>query len=290
MPYLRNLLPALVPAVLAMASAHPAGAATVIPDFGAASFEPGALIDNLYLPWTVGARSAQVAHGVDEEGEPFEERDEQTVLGPGPTIQGVLTTTVSDKSFEDGLLAETTRDYYAQDTEGNVWYMGEDTRAFEYDDDGNRIGSSTEGTWRAGRNNALPGYAMPKSLDLGFQYYQEFAPEDDALDKGETFALLESLTVGSITYHDVLQVLETTDVEPDSREFKYYAPTVGLIRVEEGLDENLSNPELTFNRVEVAPIPLPPGLLLIGTGFVGLLALGRRRQRTTTFAPIGTRS
>ena len=152
---LRVLLP-LASAVLAMAPSHPAIAATVIPDFDAADFEPGAPIDNLYLPWKIGARSAQVAHGV-EEGEPFEERDEQTVLGRGPKIRGVRTTTVLDKSFEDGVLVERTRDYYAQDTDGNVWYMGEDSKAFEYDDDGNLIGTSTEGSWRAGRNHALAG-------------------------------------------------------------------------------------------------------------------------------------
>ena len=137
MPHLRDLVPALVPAVLAMASPQPAGAVTVVPDFSAATFERGALIDNVYLPWTVGALSAQVARGVDDEGEPFEERDEQKVLGHGPRIQGVRTTAVLDKSFEDGVLVERTRDYYAQDTDGNVWYMGEDTKAFEYDDDGN---------------------------------------------------------------------------------------------------------------------------------------------------------
>ena len=91
-------------------------------------------------------------------------------------------------------------------------------------------------------NNARPGYAMPAKLDLGFEYYQEFAPEDEALDKGETFAILDSLKVGSTTYRNVLQVLETTELEPDAREFKYYAPMVGLIRVEEGLDANLVQP------------------------------------------------
>ena len=105
----------------------------------------------------------------------------------------------------------------------------------------------------------------------------------------ERLAILDSLKVGSTTYRNVLQVLETSDAEPDSREFKYYAPTIGLIRAEEDLDENLSNPGVTFDRVDAAPIPLPTGLLLIGTGLVGLLALGRR-QRTTTFAPMATRS
>ena len=109
----------------------------------------------------------------------------------------------------------------------------------------------------------------------GFEYYQEFAPEDDAVDEGKTFAMLDSLTVGATTYRNVLQVLETTAVEPDSREFKYYAPGVGLIRAEEGLDESLSNPELTFDRVE-APVPLPPGLLLLVAALAAWSALRRR--------------
>jgi hypothetical protein len=277
MPSILRLLPALAPAVLAM-SPIAAGAATLIPDFDAADFAPGAPIDNLYFPWEIGAISAQVARGV-EDGEPFEERARQQVLRHGPRILGVRTTAVLDTAFEDGVLVEKTRDYYAQDRKGNVWYMGEDTTAFEYDDEGNLIGTSTDGAWRAGRNDARPGFAMPKRTDLGFRYYQEFAPEDDALDEGETFALLDELKIGSTSYRNVLQVLETTAIEPDSREFKYYAPGVGLVRVEEGLDLGLSNPERTFDRV-VAPVPLPPGLVLQGTGLLGLLALRRRRMTT----------
>ena len=86
-------------------------------------------------------------------------------------------------TIEDGVLVERTRDYYAQDTDGNVWYMGEDSVAFEYDDDGNLTGTSTEGSWRAGRNKARPGYAMPATPELGFRYFQEFAPKDEALDQ-----------------------------------------------------------------------------------------------------------
>jgi hypothetical protein len=47
-------------------------------------------------------------------------------------------------------------------------------------------------------------------------------------------------------------------------------------RVEVALDAALSSPEVTFDRVEPAPVP-PPA------------ALGRRGQRTTTLAPFGTR-
>jgi hypothetical protein len=271
--------------------AFPASAATFLPDFDAASFVNRAPIDNAYLPWRAGAKSAQVARYVAD-GEHVTERDAQKVLGPGPKILGVRTTTVLDKGYENGVLTERTFDHYAQDRQGNVWYMGEDTTSFEYDDSGNVVSRSTEGSWRAGRNDALPGYAMPVSLAPGFAYYQEFAPKDDALDEARTIGVLDSLKVGSTTYRNVLQVLETTAAEPDSREFKFYAPGIGLIRAEEGLDENLANPEVTFNRV--APVPLPSALLLLVAGVAGLVGLGRRSrsqgQRTTTLAPIGTRS
>ncbi len=217
-------------------------AAPVLPSFDPADFVEGAAIDNLYLPWEIGARSAQVGHGVDEDGQPFTERDVQKVLGLGPKIGGVRTTVVRDNGYEDGVLSEKTRDYYAQDKHGNVWYLGEDTVAYEFDDNGKIIGRDTTGSWRAGRHGALPGYAMAADLTPGFEYYQEFSPKDGAVDQAKTLSVLGSLMVGDHTYFSVLKVLETTAVEPDARETKYYAPGVGLIRAEEGLDEDLREP------------------------------------------------
>jgi hypothetical protein len=270
-----------------LAAAARVDAAPVLPSFDPAEFVQGAVIDNLYLPWETGARSAQVGHGVDEDGQPFVERDVQKVLGLGPKIGGVRTTVVRDNGYEDGVLSERTRDYYAQDKRGNVWYLGEDTVALEFDNDGNIIGRDTTGSWRAGRNDARPGYAMPVDLTSGFEYYQEFSPKDGAVDQAKTLSVLDSLTVGDHTYFSVLKVLETTAVEPDAREAKYYAPGIGLIRAEEGLDEELRNPSITFNRVDVAAVPLPPSLLLLAGGLAALAGLRRRRsQRTTTFAPL----
>ena len=36
---------------------------------------------------------------------------------------------------------------------------------------------------------------MPKSLEIGFNYFQEHAPADDALDEGTTIAIVPSVTV-----------------------------------------------------------------------------------------------
>ena len=288
MPRASHLLPVLaIPSLIA--AVGPAGAGTLLPDFSRATFVPRAVIDNPYLPYIVGSRNAQVAEGV-EDGEPFEERDVQTVLGAGPKILGVRTTTVLDRAFEDDLLVEQTRDYYAQDTDGNVWYMGEDVKNYEYDEEGNLIDTNSESTWRAGVHKARPGWAMPAEQIIGQKYFQEHAPLDDALDEGQTYAILKELNVGSVVYAKVLQVFERTRVEPDAAEFKFYAPDIGLIRAAEDLDENLMNPERVFDRVSPAAIPAAAGAAPAGERAGRSVRAARRRQITTTLAPMLTRS
>jgi hypothetical protein len=258
----------------------PAAAVPVLPDFSTAQFDRAQSIDNRYFPMT--DTRTYVYSGRDEDG-PFDERFEHTNTGPGPVIAGVQTFIQQDLEFEDGLLVEKTFDYFAQDTLGNVWYLGEDVTTFEYDDDGNLIDTNTEGAWRAGVNGADPGFIMPAEAELiiGFNYFQEHAPNDEALDQGTIFAFIDELILDIGTFQNVLQVFETTELEPDAREFKYYAPGVGLILVEENLDEDLANPELVFELTDIRSVPEPgtAGLMLLGL-FVGASApLMRRRTR-----------
>ena len=267
----RSTLLLLAAVALISVAPRPAAAVPVLPDFSSAVFDPAQPIDNPYFPMT-DART-YVYRGF-EDGEAVDERFEHTNTGPGPVIAGVQSFVQRDREFEDGLLVEETFDYFAQDTLGNVWYLGEDVTSFEYDDEGNLIGTSTEGAWRAGVNGASPGFIMPADLEIGFNYFQEHAPADEALDQGTIFAFGEFGT-----FQDVLQVFETTELEPDEREFKYYAPGVGLIRVEENLDENLENPELVFMLTEIRAVPEPgsAGLLLLGL-LAGIGARARRRR------------
>lgn len=259
----------------------PGGAhsAPILPDFKAATFFPGTPVDHPYFPLT-GNTTTRVFEGQREEGgEVITERFELSALGWGPTILGVQTTTQLDRAFENDLLVEETFDYFAQDSIGNVWYFGEDVTNFIYDDKGNLIETNSESAWRAGVNEALPGYIMPADLTVGFNYYQEFAPNDDALDQALTFATGKKVSIGIGEFSNVLQVLETTELEPDAREFKYYAPGEGLILAEEGLDPSLQNPDLTFERVSPAPIPEPATLTLLGLGLAGLLGGAARMKR-----------
>jgi hypothetical protein len=263
-----TLAPALAAALLAL----PAAAVPTLPDFGSASFVPGAAVDHPYFPLL--DTMTRLYKGVDDEGDV--ERFELTVVGAGPQIMGVQTTARRDRAFKNGRIDEDTFDYYAQDSAGNVWYMGEDVTNYRYDDDGNLIGTDHASAWRAGVNGALPGHAMPGLLAIGQNYYQEFAAADDALDNGTTTAIgiTQHLAVGS--FRDVVQVLELNELDPDAREYKYYARGFGLIRAEEGLDEDFMNPELTADFIGVAAVPEPANWALMGLGIATLLAVRRR--------------
>ena len=195
----RSTLSLLAAGAVACFMSWPAAAVPVLPDFSTAQFDPAQPIDNPYFPMT--DTRTYVYSGRDEDG-PVDERFEHTNTGPGPVIAGVQTSIQQDLEFEDGLLVEKTFDYFAQDTMGNVWYLGEDVTTFEYDDDGNLIDTNTEGAWRAGVNGADPGFIMPAEAELiiGFNYFQEHAPNDEALDQGTIFAFIDKLMT---RYRDV---------------------------------------------------------------------------------------
>ncbi len=232
-----TLRPMIALSALAIAIAGPANA-QLLPTFNASNFTGNPVPTHSYFPVVEG----QVRTFEGSAGESFI----FTGMGAGPTILGVKTFTVRDDAFDGEQLIEQTFDYYTQDKSGNVWYMGEDVTNYHYDKNGNLTGTDSASAWKAGINGALPGYIMPTSLAIGFNYYQEHAPADAALDEGTTFALLGSFTAGGTSYSNVLQVLETSDIDKSARGFKYYAPGVGLIYEAEGLKPNLKNPTQTF--------------------------------------------
>ena len=120
-----------------------------LPDFSAAVFSNSLKIGNPYWPMNPG--TTWTYEGVTSDPETGETESETIiveVLDDTRTVFGVETRIVRDRVFLDGLLIEDTFDWYAQDDAGNVWYMGEEVTDFEYDDEGNRIGTSHTGAWR----------------------------------------------------------------------------------------------------------------------------------------------
>ena len=175
------------------------------------------------------------------------ERDVMTVMGPGPEIMGVATTTVQDDAFEDGRLVEQTFDYCATDAEGNLWYFGEDVTNYRYDAAGKQTGSDTQSSWRAAVDGAQPGISVPGVPEVGKVTFQEYAPAQEATDFAEVIAVDVEITDAGQEYRDVLQLFEASTSEPDLREFKYFAKGAGLVRAEENLSPSRDAPEMVFD-------------------------------------------
>jgi hypothetical protein len=138
-------------------------------------------------------------------------------------ILGVTCVVVKDTVEIAGEIHELTFDWYAQDVDGNVWYMGEDSKEYE---DGKV--SSTEGSWEAGVDGALPGVIMPANPEVGLAYTQEhYAGE--AEDKGKVVALHRTVSVPYGSFDEVLVTEDWTPLEPRFLEHKHYAPGIGVV-------------------------------------------------------------
>jgi hypothetical protein len=139
-------------------------------------------------------------------------------------IDGVRTRVVNDRLYLDGVLEERTADYYAQDRCGNVWYFGE--RTATVDASGHVF--STDGTFRAGVHGAQPGVFMQAHPRIGRNFRQEWSP-GIAEDQFRTVAKNASITVPYGTFGHALRTRETTALEPDVVDKKYYVAGLGEV-------------------------------------------------------------
>ena len=139
-------------------------------------------------------------------------------------IMGVTTLVVRDVVRLDGEVIERTSDYFASDELGNVWYFGEDSRSI----DPETGETSTEGSWRAGRDGAEAGIIMEAHPAVGDAYNEENAP-GVAEDKARVLALDAGAKVPYGRFDGCLQTENFTPLEPDALENKFYAPGVGLV-------------------------------------------------------------
>ena len=179
-----------------------------------------AVIDNPWLPMKPGA----VLHYTGtKDGK--RAKDITTVTSRTQVVAGVTCIVVDDKLWLNGKLEETTLDYYVQDVAGNVWYFGEDTQ--ELDANGNIV--STEGSWHAGVDAAVPGIFMEADPVVGHAFQQEYLA-GSAEDHFEVLSLTESVTVPAGSYTDALLTKEWTPLEPDVLDHKFYVQGIGEVR------------------------------------------------------------
>src|SRR5262249_20199621 len=148
------------------ASASPS-AATLAPIHGTytPSIDPAnfvAVVDNPYWPLVPGTRF----HFEGVRGTAAQ-TDDAVVKHETKKILGITCTVVQDTVSQGGRPIERTYDWYAQDKQGNVWYMGEDS--FELKN--GRFAKASD-SWQSGVDGAKPGIIMPANPQPGDTYRQ----------------------------------------------------------------------------------------------------------------------
>jgi hypothetical protein len=177
-----------------------------------------ATIDNPYYPLPVGR--VLVYQGV-RDGQT--QVDRVTVTNQTKVIGGVTATVVRDVAKHGSTLLEKTSDWFAQDTQGDVCYLGEDTKAYLPNGQ-----IDTSGSWEAGVNGAVSGIIMEADPQIPDSYRQEYL-QGQAEDTAWIVGRGGSLRVPYGTVHDVLTSLEHTALEPDVVDKKVYAPGLGIV-------------------------------------------------------------
>jgi hypothetical protein len=185
--------------------------------FSKSNFHNPLKIDNKYLPLNPGI--TKISNGTSD-GDPT--RDVFVVTNDTKEILGITTRVVQDDGYVKGKHEETTNDWFAQDDNGNVWYMGEFTT-----DLSNK--GSHEGSWEAGVKGAKAGIVMEAEPKVGDTYNQEFA-KGVAEDKGTVLSLNETVSVPYGSFSNVLKTKDFSPLEPDVVENKYYVQNIGEVK------------------------------------------------------------
>lgn len=176
-------------------------------------------VTNPYFPLVVGRTlvyERQLASGL--------ERVEMTTTNQVRLIDGFPCRVVRVRETIDDDLVEETTDWYSQDSSGNVWYFGE--LSMSYDDHG--FIDDLEGSWRAGKDGGKPGIVMKANPVVNEVYRQEWLV-NEAEDIGCVLATGQTITVPTGTYTSCIRIQNSSPVEPEENEEKWYAPNVGLV-------------------------------------------------------------
>jgi hypothetical protein len=240
---MRRSSAAIAMAALALAAGCGSSASSDKPTTGSlpqggepAKLDPGSFserVDNPWMPLAPGSvwlyREGKAVNRVQ-------------VLSRTKLIEGVRARVVHDVVKEKGKLIEDTFDWYAQDKDGNVWYLGENTK--EYSGHGP---PSTAGSWQAGVKGAQAGVVMPAHPKVGQSYRQEYL-KGEAEDNARVLSVDEMTQVPLGFYRPTLMTKELTPLEPRLLEYKFYARGIGNVLTVATSGESSREELLSFRR------------------------------------------
>ncbi len=154
-------------------------------------------------------------------------RLEITILEDTEWIGNIETRVMEEKEMGNSEIVEISRNFVAFCIEtSDIFYFGEDVDIYE---DGQVV--NHEGAWRADQKNCKAGILMPGRTLIGARYYQELAP-GVAMDRAEIISTDEQQETPSGWFDHCLKTLETSALNLQEKEYKFYAPNIGLIREE----------------------------------------------------------
>jgi len=194
-------------------------------DFDPSNFDRSTNIDNEWLPLQPGTQWVYEGFTI-EDGENIPHRLEFTVTDLTKEIEGVRTVVAWVVDISDGEIVEKEIAFYAQDNDGNVWYLGEYPEEYE---NGEFVKAPT---WIHGLADARAGIKMQAEPQLGIpSYFQGWGPAVDWTDYGQVDQMGQETCVPVDCYEDVLVIAESSLGEPDVFQIKHYARGVGEVRV-----------------------------------------------------------
>jgi hypothetical protein len=162
-----------------------------------------------------------------------------TVLDETRTVGGVNTRVVEEREWSGTELVEVSRNYFAIDSaSGDVYYFGEDVDMYKK---GKVV--SHAGSWQHGVKGATFGLMMPGKPSVGMKFYQEQA-KGVAMDRAEIVSVSDTLKTPAGAFDRCVKTRETTPLEKFARDYKIYAPGVGLIKDGEMELVSVSTPQL----------------------------------------------
>ncbi len=221
----------LAPPAFGQEPSRPAGAGDPVsssykPNINPADFTH--VISNKYYtlkPGTKATYEKKTSKGI--------KRVEIEATGETRKVMGVTALVVRDREWLNDQLAEDTRDWVAQDKDGNVWYFGEAVDNYE---DGKLV--DHDGSWEAGVDGALPGIVMLSNPKVGDTYRQEYYP-GKAEDMGTVVAVGKKITVRQGAFEDCVQIRDWSRIKEGEVEHKYFCAGAGLLVLEEKATERL---------------------------------------------------
>ena len=216
----------------ANAPQSPSAAQSLPPVASAADFDPATFshpteVTNPWFPLVAGTRFTWEGHATDE-GERVSRKVVFTVTDLTKVVNGVRTVVTYDNDYTGGELEEVELSFFAQDDDGNVWYLGEYPEELD-GDDGHQDPDLDRRAARGPGRDPHAGAPAPRTPPA--TPWDGAAPMCTGTTRARSTSSGQEICVPLECYSGVLVIDEFNPDEPGTHQLKFYARGVGGIRV-----------------------------------------------------------